>query len=77
VPTLVARYRDYVLDAPSHYEQTVTAYESGLVLLSDGTSYLLLSDGASRIILRTGSSLESPLLVAPHRDYVLLAEEKE
>jgi hypothetical protein len=76
VPTLVARYRDYVLDAEVRPE-TIASYEAGLLLLGDGASYLLLDDGASRLIIRGGSAIQSPVLFAPHRDYILLAEEKE
>ncbi len=73
MPTVLARFRDYALNAIKRFD-TLSTVAGFLLLLDDGSSKLLLNDGSSFLIIRPGGNIESYQLFAQHRDYALTIE---
>lgn len=74
--SVTAKHRDYVMTAdPRRFRSTIPVIQADLFLLSSG-NYLLLSDG-NDLAIRGGSTVQSPLVTARHRDYVMTAPERE
>ena len=75
---VVAPHRDYVLNAEERGDYVeVTIDTGGKWVLEDGSGYWQLEDASGDWLLEDSQVVDSPELVAPHRDYVLVADEPE